>query len=379
MRATSHSTPPIVSTASVLAVMPTLQRVTVRTVRAALGNRGSMRDIGRVLREVRKTPAEQLREALAHKEKPPGDAIVDALRVMESRLAEQLRQLDLQRHHLSGHGTATATPDVRAELQRLRALIDQRLPAPAPAIPNGDDERAMQQRLTALLTPWLARIEGALAKQPAIAAIDHLAQRIQALEQTVRQRDLELPAELRQLQSQVQTLGHQVDAGTQQIETRIAAVVDTLKSNREAVAALGVRVANAHHDLVERHAHHARRLADSDTNRGRESAQLHQHLAAVRSDVVTTAKAHQTEQRGQQTRLRRTLRNVALTQLSVAAVTAATLSRPHAAATKSQPRKRRRALPAGKRDKPATRHSNPTNTKALKQARAPSRRKRMAK
>ncbi len=315
-----HTPPPVVSMATVLAVLPTLDRVTVRSVRAALGNRGSMRDIGRVLREVRKTPAEQLRDALAHKEKPPGDAIVDALHHMEEQLLEPLRQLQRDRTTASGVNVVIG---VREELRHLRALIE-RMPASTSKV---DDDHAIDNRLAALLVPWLARIETALTKQSATPAINQLTQRIQTLEQTVRQRDLELPAELRQLQMRVEAIGHQVYTGTLQIETQIAAAADTAVVHHQALADLDVRVANAHHDLVERHAHQSRRLAESEAARVLDAGHLHQHLAALRTDLANTAKAQQTEQRGQQTRLRRVLRDLALTQLHTAAGIAAAVSR----------------------------------------------------
>lgn len=224
--------------------------------------------------------------------------------------------LQLQRHAFS-LGEKAAAIDLAPVLARLDAIeaqirlnaIQAPLPTPDPiAVPTVtlDDLAAFEQRLLAALARPAAAAAAPAVPEALTSALDGLAQGQAA---------------------------HQ--------EALVALRTVTVDGHANAEARLGAM----HRDLVERHAHHARRLSESDAAHQRELAHVHQHLAAVSSEVRRATDGLVRSQRNQHATLRHTLRSLALTHLHAAATTGDAISR----ALSSQ---RRRAADVAKPRKP---------------------------
>lgn len=452
---------------------------TVRAVRKALGDQGSLRDIARVMREVRAASPE-LEAGLwspAPHDAPDLAAAVASLRAMlDEATTRQSAQLQAAIDRL--HADTRSAPAGELPAEAL-ARMGQRI---------GQSVELLDRELTRRIAQRLDRLD---ERQSALDAavgrflglgktvqnlVDGLPTELQRLRQHVAQLEAQLKAETKRPPSSASTTDTD-DRGSAQLvdqvrgmmtsidvhHRQVAAVLDEVRSIAAAVAAaepvtsvpapsvdptpaiaslldqletrllaawsrqaqalqntsaptstgeataspawvatlqqalvggqqqLDARVSTLHRDLVEHHAHHARRLSDSDTTHQRELAHVHQHLATVTDVVNRATDGLVRSQRTQHATLRQTLRSLALTHLQAVATTGAAISRVlstqrRRAAAVAKPRKpvapatrSRKTTPATPR-RPAVRRTPPrsksTQTKLAAPRRSPAKTQR---
>jgi hypothetical protein len=452
---------------------------TVRAVRKALGDQGSLRDIARVMREVRAASPEleeglwstaphdapdlaaavaslramihdattrqsaQLQAAMdrLHADRrsaPAGELPAEALarmgqrigqsvelldRELTRRIAQRLDQLDERQSALDaavsrflglGKTVQGLVDGLPTELQRLRqhvAKLETQLKAETKRPPSSPSTTDAEDRVSAQLVDQVRgmtvsidahhrQVAAVLDDVRSIAAAVATAERVTSVPAPSADPTPAIAGLLDQLETrllaawsrQAQALQ---DASAPASTGEAAATPTWVAPLQQALAdgqqQLDARVSALHRDLVERHAHHARRLSDSDAAHQRELAHVHQHLAAVTGVINRATEGLVRSQRNQHATLRQTLRSLALAHLQATATAGAAISRVlssqrRRAAAVAKPRKpvapatrSRKTTPAPPR-RPAPRRtpprSKPTQTKRAAPRRSPAKTQR---
>lgn len=322
-----------VTLATVEAALATLGvNASMRAVQRFTG--GSFRDVCAVVNLVRGRASVTVQEALAAGDpKDFGHALVDALRAIERSVSETRAIQSRQDEQLAALQRAAEGYRTRRPDDRLLDALDQLrldLAAIRPDLTKTASKDPMAMR--SLLAGLEARLLEAIAESRGATATR-----------------AELPAPVPQPDPDLLLHLQAAHAGVLSSLTQIHA------DQRELASAVSAQ----HRDLVERHAHHAQRLSESDAGLQRELAHVHRHLASLRTDVASlqagvgnaTDRLVQTA-RTQGATMRRTLRDLGLNQLRAAATTATAMAsalkklRQKPSATK---RPKAKTKPAGKR------------------------------
>lgn len=322
-----------VTLATVEAALATLGvNASMRAVQRVTG--GSFRDVCAVVNLVRGRASVTVQEALAAGDpKDFGHTLVETLRAIERSISETRDIQARQDEQLAALQRAAEGYRTRRHDDRLLDALDQLhldLAAIRPDLTKAAAKTASKDPMAmrSLLAGLEARLLEAIAESRGATAAP-----------------AELPAPVPLTDPDLLLHLQAAHAGMLSSLTQIHADQRELAS---AVSAL-------HRDLVERHAHHAQRLSDSDAAHQRELAHIHRHLRAVRTDLAAvqdgigaaTAQLVQT-QRTQTTALRRTLRELALAHLQSTAIAGAAFGRGVAIA-------HRRVVVASRKKPPSTR------------------------
>lgn len=302
----------------------------MRAVQGVTG--GSLRDVHAVVHLVRGRASLSVQEAfVAGHPADFGQTLVDALRKLEDVAGEIRATQEQQRAQLAAlEDTVRLRNRPRDDERLLRALdtLQHDLDSLRPDLAKvaGKDPMALRGLLAGLESRVIESIGEVSKAAPALITA------------SLPQPEPELMKDLHTGVAAVQHIAAQIQVDQQQLASAVSAL---------------------RRDLVERHAHHAQRLSESDAGLQRELAHVHRHLASLRTDVASlqagvgnaTDRLVQTA-RTQGATMRRTLRDLGLNQLRAAATTATAMAsalkklRQKPSATK---RPKAKTKPAGKR------------------------------
>jgi hypothetical protein len=277
----------------------------MRAVQGVTG--GSFRDVHAVVHLVRGRASMSVQEALvAGHPADFGQTLVDALRKLEDVAGEIRATQEQQRAQL------TALED--AVRRRNRPRDDARLLRALDALQHDLDTVGPDLAKVAAKDPMALRCLLAGLESRLIEAIGEVSKATPAL----------IPASLPPIEPDL----------LKDLQSGVAAIQHTAVQIKLEQQQLATSVSALHRDLVERHAHHAQRLSESDGTHQRELAHVHRHVAALRVDVgaLQTEVGTATERlmrthRTQGAATRKTLRQMALDQLRQATIAAAPLGK----------------------------------------------------